>query len=605
MLIFSRTKAIAYLLACAVCLLCVGCTQDAAVQPETPPEAPATIALEDGTYEAEARGHNGMVTMQATFEGNRIANIEILSHHESKGICEVAFDRVVKQILDEQTLAVDSVTGATFTTRAIVSSVQSCVEQAGGDVDAFLSNRVPSPVSTEVQNLETDVVIVGAGLSGICTAVSAAQNGANVIVVERLAYVGGNSSLSTGVFHFGGTDIQKAAGVDDTPEEFNEFLLQAGRRGGGERDPKQTEMIAHKGNEVIKWMTDCGVVFDKKVSMIMGSPKERAHQSLPDAPATVHSLYDAAEKAGAVFMLETTATDILTDSSQNITGIKAESAKGEKYTISADKVILASGGYLANPELVERFLGYENLCYIGSPGARGEMLLKAMDLGADTQDIDKPFLAPTYSRQGDSVITSLVLSKGGILVTNDAERYCNETASYMETALNTFALNQPDDIVFEIFDEQVNELVYKVKDYMDVGIVVQSDTIEGLASELGLDAAALQATIDEYNAVCNGEKEDPFGRKILENGITKAPFYALKVSPGSNIAGGGLKVDELGHVLKTDGSVISGLYAVGEATGGFRAFGYAGGDSLSHCAVSGKVVGEEAAKTILELDQAS
>lgn len=563
-------------------------------------EQAKTPTYQAGKYQAEARGHNGMILLETTFDEEKIVQVDILSEFETKGIGEVAFDRVINQIIEEQTLDVDVVTGATFTRRAVISIVQDCVKQAGGDVEKLLSNRVLPHVNTEVQNIEADVVVVGAGLSGISAAASAAEKGAKVIVVERLAYVGGNSSLSTGVFHFGDTDIQKAAGVEDTAEEFNDFLLDSAKKGGGERDPIQTEMIAKEGNETIKWMQSYGVAFDDKVSPAMGSPKARSHQSIPDAPSMVKSMYMGAQNAGATFMLETLATEIVVNDNGDVIGVRAESISGEKYFISGKSIVLATGGYLANQKLSEKFLGFKNLHYVGSPGALGEMLVNAMDIGAATVDLDKPFISPSYSRQGNSVITSLVLSKGAILVDNAGNRYCDETASYLQTALKTFALKQPQDMVWEIFDDQVRESVYKVKDYIMLDIVHQSDTIEDLAKEIGLDAESLKATVNDYNLACKGEKTDTFGRQILGNGIIKAPFYGIRVNPGSNIAGGGLKVDENCRVLKENGSTISGLYAVGEITGGFRAFGYAAGDSLSHCVVSGKVGGETAAEAALD-----
>jgi succinate dehydrogenase/fumarate reductase flavoprotein subunit len=341
-----------------------------------------------------------------------------------------------------------------------------------------------------------------------------------------------------------------------------------------------------------------GVNFDTKVSAGMGSPVARAHNGLPNTAAVINTVYEAALKAGAIVMLETTATEINTDGSGTVTGVNAQSVKGENYVIKAKNIILAAGGFLADPALIKRFYGLDDLNYVGIPGVRGEMTVQAIDkLGADTFTIEVPQFSPSTHRATNTAVTSTMLSKGGILVNNRGERYVDETSGYTPSALATLGLNQPNNEVIEIFDEHTRELNRaKAEEYIiELGITVQSNTIEDLAALVGLNPAVLRATVDAYNAAVKGAP-DKFGRKIFAEPIDKPPFYAMTVTPGASQSGGGIRTDSRCRILKKDGSFIANVYAVGEMVGGLRNFGYAGGDSLAHCAVSGKLAGEEAAK---------
>jgi fumarate reductase flavoprotein subunit len=569
-----------------------GCTQG--------PEARSTQQYKAGVYTAETQGAKGKITVQTELSNDRIASVKVLSYEkETKGISDAAVNKVPGQIVEFQSLAVDAVVGATLTRNAIIRAVAESIEQAGGSAAPLYSNRQRETVNTALQTLETDVLVIGGGFSGLCAAVSAAQNGAKVLVLERQAYVGGNSLLSTAIIHMGGTDIQKAAGIQDTPQAFERDLMEAGRKDGGQRDQVQVHMVAERGNDTLKWLMSLGVSFDTTVSAGMGSPVARAHNGLPDTATVVNTVYEAALKAGVRVMLETTATDINTDASGTVTGVNARSVKGENYVVKAKNIILASGGFLADPALIKRFYGLDDLNYVGIPGVRGEMTVQAIDkLGADTFTIEIAQFSPSTHRATNTAVTSTMLSKGGILVNNRAERYVDETSGYTPTAMATLALNQPGNEVIEIFDEHTHELnTAKTEEYIELGITVQSDTIEGLAGLTGLDPAVLKKTIDDYNAAVGGAP-DRFGRKVFAEPIDKAPFYAMTVTPGASQSGGGIRTDSHCRILKKDGSFIANVYAVGEIVGGLRNFGYAGGDSLAHCAVSGGLAGEEAAKNL-------
>lgn len=229
----------------------------------------------------------------------------------------------------------------------------------------------------------------------------------------------------------------------------------------------------------------------------------------------------------------------------------------------------------------------------GSPGTTGEMIEEAARLGAKLTDMDKAaYGSATVDVKKNMLITAMVLSGGAILTDSTGHRFCNETGDPFDTSRSVVETGEP--FVYEIFDQTVAENVYKVSVYQSMGIVEQAATLEELAEKVGLPAEALTATVEKYNAAVESQ-EDELGQTIFTNKMETAPYYCIQVAAGGVMTFGGLTLDEQCRVLKEDGTAIAGLYSAGEATGGYRAYGYVCGDANAHAAVTGKVAGESAA----------
>lgn len=440
------------------------------------------------------------------------------------------------------------------------------------------------------QTEKVDVVVVGGGLAGLTSAISAAENGAKVVLLERSAALGGNSRLSTGALYVGATSIQKEGGLQDSPDAFYKEAMAASEN---RRDPVQTRMIADLGGPMVDWLIGLGIKFNKKVTAAMGSATPRTHSVVGNAPALISDLTEVAKKKGVRILLDTRATKLIEGKGGAVAGIEASRNKNRLLRFEAPVVILATGGFGANPDLLKKLMpGQADAIYAGHPGATGDGLVMAMDKGADVVDIDVPWLTPTVQIDQKLLITSFVISKGGILVNAKAQRFTDEAASYEKTSKAVMKTGEP--FVYEIYDGNVAEQVFRVADYRKQGMVMEAQTLDELAQKAGLDAAALKQTVAEYNAGME-KKSDKFGRIIFGKKLEKPPFGVIKVKPGAIMTAGGLKIDKEIRVVKKDGSVIPGLYAAGEATGGYRAYGYIGGDSLTHCAVTGMVAGKNAA----------
>ena len=443
---------------------------------------------------------------------------------------------------------------------------------------------------TEVKTT-ADVLVIGAGLSGLSASVRAAQQGAEVIVLEKMAYAGGNCILSTGILQAAGSRLQAQAGIEDSPEQYAKDMAQGA---SADRDPIQMNLVSQLSGQTLDWLMDNGVEFSEKVTQGVGSTAYRAHQSMPDANELVSGLVEAAEKQGVEIQFESPVQSLRTNDQGEVIGVVVDQ-KGTPVEYTAKSVIIASGGFGGSPEMLSRYWGdeYAKMSYAGSPGTTGEMIEEAARLGAKLTDMDKAaYGSATVDVKKNMLITAMVLSGGAILTDSTGHRFCNETGDPFDTSRSVVETGEP--FVYEIFDQTVAENVYKVSVYQSMGIVEQADTLEELAEKVGLPTEALTATVEKYNAAVESQ-EDELGRTIFTNKMETAPYYCIQVAAGGVMTFGGLTLDEQCRVLKEDGTAIAGLYSAGEATGGYRAYGYVCGDANAHAAVTGKVAGESAA----------
>lgn len=550
-----------------------------------------STGMAETVYMGEAKGFAGPIKVEVTVDGGAITSVNVVENSETQGVGTNAIDILPGKIVETQSIAVDTVAGCTVTSEALLAAVKTALEGSDLDMEKLMTAPAAEALTGEDKTVDTDVVVVGAGLAGLTAAIRAQEGGADVVLLEKMSFTGGNSKLSTGVFFLGGTDIQAGAGIEDTPDSFYDFVME---KSGGKRDPIQVRAVADMGSDAMKWLMSAGVQVSDQVSAVMGCPVYRAHQALPNAPGMIDALTVTAKERGISLLVDTPATELIVKEDGSVAGVKANAADGGVLTVNAKKVILAAGGFGADPALLKQYWGLENVGYAGVTGTTGEMMVACLELGADTVDIGDPWLTPTIEVTTNTLMTSLVISKGAILVTSQGERFCDEAASYMEASQAVYATGE--EVVYEIFDSHVKDAVYKVPDYIAMGVVTEADTLEELAAKIGIPAEKLLASVETYNAAVRGEAADPFGREIFIDECNKGPYYSITVKPGTIMTPGGLKVNEKYEVVKTDGTTIPNLYAIGEMTGGYRAFGYIGGDSLSHCLVSGLIAAEDATK---------
>lgn len=553
----------------------------------------ASPAYQAGTYTSTQFGMGGYFDIVVTFDDNAIVSIETENSNETLMVGTEAIRILTDRVLTFQSLDLDVVSGATYSSYAFIAGVKDCVKQAGGDVNAL--TQVPVIVDTYADDThEADIIIVGAGLAGVTAALSAKDNGGDVILLEQKAYIGGNSVMSTGTFIFGGTTIQEGLGIVDDPDTFEAW---ANANSGNAKDPVQVKMVAQNGQALIDYYATLGVVFNtKKVNATDGSEINRGHAASPNIGTMVAGMRDQLEAKGVDTRFNTRVTGLITDESGTVIGVNAIDYEGNETAYYGKSIVLAAGGWGDNHDMLVENWGedYSNIVYGGATGMDGTLLNAAIAIGADTTDMHDVHIDATLEvTRGITITTNLLRNCGGILIRADGTRFADEPTSHCEVAAAVMH-DLGDEYYYEIVDESMfnysEAVTSKATSYVNMGLTKQYDSVEAMAEGIGVDSSVLQSTLDAYNAAARGEAEDPFGRTKFADEL-QAPFYVLKVANGVACTTGGLKINENFQVVNTEGNVIPGLYGIGEITGGYRIH-YVGGDSLSHSGISGMLIGQ-------------
>lgn len=552
-------------------------------------------AVGETTGEGTAAGHNGDLKAVVTFDGDKIAKID-LTHEETEGLGDKAADKLVEEIVANNSVSVDTVTGATVTSTAVIEAVKAAIEASGRDVKNFETESEEK--KGETVEKDTDVVVIGGGGAGFAAAVSAKEAGANVILVEKLASVGGNTLISGGEYAAPANDIQKEEGIEDSKELFAKDVEEAGG------NPELIKVIADKATEDAYWLRDdIGVEWLDSLMFFGGHSVKR---SLIPAAHTGNELIKnylkKAEELGIEVLTETDVKEILSKDGK-VCGIKAETKDGE-LVVNAKSVVVASGGFGANADMCYEFDKEidEHVLSTNSPGATGDGILMAEKLGADTVDMDKIQLYPVCDVETGKLLycgdTRLV--GGALLVNKEGKRFVEELGTRREISMAIKA--QTDYVGYVLWDETSNEKTgtmksnpEEAKSLFDRGLMVKADTLEELADHFGIDKDALLETVKTFNEN-SAKNEDPeFNLRMLGWQVKDAPFYMMKAAPAVHHTMGGLKINTDAQVLNKDGEWIDGLYAAGEVTGGIHGSNRLGSVAMADITVFGRIAGENAA----------
>lgn len=589
---------VALLLAAMMLLGAVGC----AAQP-VPAATPAPTAAEEqgtfvpGTYTGKAQGMNGDVVVSVTFDKDAITAVEVTEHAETAGISDPAIANVPAAILAAQSTQVDAVSGATVTSNAIISAVNDAIVQAGADPAALSPKAVET--ASEAVELTADVVVAGGGLAGLSAAVKAAEEGASVILVEKMAVLGGSSALSGGGLGATDTTVQKEAGITDTDASWKKLWEERQAT-----SPKQgmypnwdlVDQLIAKSSDTIDWLLSLGYKFRKPEGFGV-DPVERLHFPDPEGNGSVLTgfLGKKAEELGVQILLETAAKELIVENGA-VVGLKAES-KGNPVTLHANAVVLATGGFARSEELTARFtpevVDYVQYSVAGA-GNTGDGIVMAEAVGAALYE--EPWMIGLGLATPVKEMAGLYWYGTYALVNQDGERFTNEAGHYA-IVYNDAVYKSPGGS-YMLFDssEAFAPFVAAADPKVDNAIVFKADSIEALAFAIGVDANKLAATVDTYNAVSEGG-EDALGKAAqMCVPLKTGPFYAVKYFPSNMGTFGGVKTNEDMEVLTADGTVIKGLYAAGEmANRPYYAQVYMSGSALQVAATTGITAGLNAA----------
>ena len=592
-----------------------------------------------GDFTATAKGFGGDVSVTLTLTDSVITGCTAEGKDETEGVGSQAIAKMPGEIAESGSIAVDGVSGATITSTAIKEAAAAALTAAGLNPDDY-KTAVENNATAEDSTVDADVVVVGAGGAGMTAAITAAAEGKSVVILESQSMVGGNSVRATGGMNAGKTVYQdenefgESAGVEKTlktaAEKYadNETITALAKTvseqwaayqanptgyfdsvelmeldtmigGKGINDPELVETLCANSADAIDWLDEHGITLHN-VSSFGGASVKRIHRPVNAEGKTVSVgsymiplLQENCEKAGVKMMLDTTATEILTDANGAAVGVKATGASGETVTVNAKAVVLATGGFGANLDMVVKYKPeLKGFMTTNAPGIQGQGIEMAQAIGAATVDMDQIQIHPTVEANTAALITEGLRGDGAILINEEGQRFIDEVGT--RDVVSAAEIAQTGSYSWLVVDQAMADASSVIQGYIKKGYTVTGATYEELGKAMGVDAAAFAETMEKWNGYVEAKNDPDFGRTSFANPLNTAPYYAVKVTAGVHHTMGGLKINANTEVLNEKGEVIPGLFAAGEVTGGVHGANRLGGNAVADFTVFGRIAGAAA-----------
>ena len=592
-----------------------------------------------GDFTATAKGFGGDVSVTLTLTDGAITGCTAEGKDETEGVGSQAIAKMPGEIAESGSIAVDGVSGATITSTAIKEAAAAALTAAGLNPDDY-KTAVEKDAAAEDSTVDADVVVVGAGGAGMTAAITAAAEGKSVVILESQSMVGGNSVRATGGMNAGKTVYQdenefgESAGVEKTlktaAEKYadNETITALAKTvseqwaayqanptgyfdsvelmeldtmigGKGINDPELVETLCANSADAIDWLDEHGITL-YNVSSFGGASVKRIHRPVNAEGKTVSVgsymiplLQENCEKAGVKMMLDTTATEILTDANGAAVGVKATGASGETVTVNAKAVVLATGGFGANLDMVVKYKPeLKGFMTTNAPGIQGQGIEMAQAIGAATVDMDQIQIHPTVEANTAALITEGLRGDGAVLINEEGQRFIDEVGT--RDVVSAAEIAQTGSYSWLVVDQAMADASSVIQGYIKKGYTVTGSTYEELGKAMGVDAAAFAETMEKWNGYVEAKNDPDFGRTSFANPLNTAPYYAVKVTAGVHHTMGGLKINANTEVLNEKGEVIPGLFAAGEVTGGVHGANRLGGNAVADFTVFGRIAGAAA-----------
>ena len=598
-----------------------------------------------GDFTGTAKGLGGDVTVTLTLKDGKIVGCTATGDKETEGIGSKVIDSFPAIVAESGSIAVDAISGATVTSNAFVAAAEAALTEAGLNPEDY--KTAIATAAGEDRTVDADVVVVGAGGAGMTAAISAAADGLKVVVVESQAMVGGNSVRATGGMNAAKTPLQdkntfgESAGVEKTlaaaegyadnetitalaatvseqwkayqanPEGYFDSVelmeLDTMIGGKGINNPELVKTLCSNTADSIVWLDSVGASLTS-VGAFGGASVKRIHRPVNAEGKTlsvgayiVPILEKNLQDAGVEIILNTTVDTILTDANGAVCGVSGVANDGSKLTVNADAVILTTGGFGANLDMVVSYKPeLAGFMTTNAAGIQGQGIKMAEALGAATVDMDQIQIHPTVEANTAALITEGLRGDGAVLVNAEGKRFFDEVSTRDKVSAAEIA--QPGSYSYLIVDQAMADASNVIQGYIKKGYTTQGETYEELAKALGMDEAAFAETMNTWNGYVEAKNDPEFGRTSFANPLNTAPYYAIKVTAGVHHTMGGLKINPAAEVLTEDGSAIAGLFAAGEVTGGVHGANRLGGNAVADFVVFGRIAAQSAADYVAALN---
>lgn len=602
----------------------------------------STTIFQPGTFTGEAQGYGGKITVEVTVSEDAITDIKVVDQNETPVISDLALEKIPAQIIEEQSIAVDLVSGATLTSEGLLAAVTAALTQTASDIEQ-LNKKVVKEVSTEKIEQTADVVIIGSGGAGMSAAVEAIKAGSSVIVIEKQSAVGGNTLLAGSAMNAASPEkqnkqtmssaelntIQKILELeadnelvqtwkDTLTQELDAYVaedasylfdspslhkLQTYFDGDNVANPVLVDILADNGLAAVNFLSDLGANWNENIQAAVGATWKRSHTPTTgfgtQGASFVLPQVNYVEENGGIILLDSRADTLLMDGGR-VVGVAGKTTTGQPFQINANKgVVIATGGFGANVEMRMKYNKHwaildESVPTTNGPQATGDGIVMAEAIGANLVDMEWIQMIPTY---GPGVFTPYIENQ--FYINKEGNRFVAEDGR--RDVLSGAVLEQTDAQIYIISDAHtVKDGVTSIgrhvdRDSLNTGYAWKADTLEELAEVIGVPFENLQASVDQFNnSVRSGN--DPFGRTVFDQEFGVGPFYAGITGPMVHHTMGGIEINEQTQVLAKDGNVIPGLYAAGEVTGGIHGSNRLGGNAITDVVVFGRIAGQEVSK---------
>ncbi len=575
-----------------------GCGQ--AQTPESTDEQ--TSEVKDGTYEGTGVGRGGNIVVELTISNGKISDINVKEHHETSGLSD-AMDIMKSDMIATNSIDVDSVSGATITSAGFRTAVKDAFAKTGADSSALVSTGTVEREKRESE-YTADVIVVGAGGAGLSAAITAADNGADVIVLEKMPMPGGNTLISGGEYAAPGNWIQVKEGIEDSTEQFYNDILAGGDY---ENDPSLVRILAENALDGANWLKDyIGMEFEDNMLFFGGHSVER---SLVPKNASgyemISKLTAKLNEKNIPLHKNTAATELIQNQDGKVTGVKAQYGD-QTITYNANKaVIMATGGFGANLDMRVKYNKDmdDSILSTNTVGSTGDGITMAEKIGAQLVDMGFIQTYPTCDTQSGSLlyVGDVRMEGRSILVNKEGHRFVEELER--RDVISNAVIEQTGGVSYMFWDESAMKdsglAVTHEAEYNGLILrkqLVKADTIGEAADFFDIDAAELKKTVEKYNQYAKDGKDLEFNKRGELVPFGEGPYYIMVSKPSVHHTMGGLKINTDANVMGTNGEVIDGLFAAGEVTGDIHGTNRLGSDAIADITVFGRIAGQNASK---------
>lgn len=565
----------------------------------------AAVSAAPVTTQGTGVGKHGDVTVAVTFDSSKIKDIKIVKQQENPVLAAKVFTDLKQHVIDTNSVQLDAISGATFSSKGFLDAVADAAKKAGVTLSKADKKAIKKVVKTLPKESSYDVVVIGAGGAGFSAAIEAKNAGANVVLLEKMPAVGGNSLISGAEMNAAKNWVQPKLGInDDSPELHAEDTYKGGDMKG---DMNVIKVMTHNALDAAKWCRDyLGVRFeDDNLFFFGGHSRKRALIPVGHTGTEFITKFQAkADELGIPVITNMKAEELIKDKSGRVVGVKA-TMNGASYTFNAKGgVVLATGGFGANPEMVKKYNPKidERFKTTDAPGTTGEALYMAERAGA--QLVNMGYIQTYPICDPISGVIELIADArfdGAIMLNQEGKRFVEELQR--RDVLSEAILKQTGGYCWVLWNDKIGSISNTVKEhpteyeaFTKQGIMATCDDLKCVADFTKIPFDSLKGTVNRVSSMTGKGNDKDFNHRSGLVDMTQGKYYVIKAVPSVHHTMGGVRINEKAQALTAEGKAIPGLWAAGEVTGVTHGTNRLGGNAYTDIIVFGRIAGKAAAE---------